>query len=267
MKNKSSTILEALVCKKPFFLIFLVLVLGLGTITTNAALVAHYEFEGSADDSTGNNIGILVGDAEIINDPERGLVLWLDGDGDYVDCGNGSFINNLSTFSVALWFKTNVIPGALHYPHMICQRDPWDYIWALALHGDFQGKIAGRVGAEGGNALSTVDFVPVIGQWYHVAMTYDDTSDRKIRIYINGAEQSYLHYVAATGTKLSNPSIHVTIGNRIGGGRAWDGLIDDVRIYNHVLTEAEIMAIVPEPATFCLLMAGAGIALRSRRRT
>jgi hypothetical protein len=267
MKNRNNPILEVLRCKKPFSLILPVLLLALVTAIANATLVAHYEFEGSADDSTGNNIGILVGDAEIINDPERGLVLGLDGDGDYVDCGNGPLINNLSTFSVALWFKTDIIPPSAKYPCFVSQRDTSNLVWAFLLHGDFSGGVNARIVTDGTDPTTTTHFIPEIGQWYHTVMTYDDTVDRKIHIYINGVEQSYLHFVPATGMVSLNPSVHVAIGNRIGGGRDFDGLIDDVRIYNHALTEAEIRTIVPEPATLCLLMMGAVIALRQRRRT
>jgi len=42
------------------------------------------------------------------------------------------------------------------------------------------------------------------------------------------------------------------------------GAIDDVRIYDNALSPAEVMALVPEPATVLLL--GAGLCLIRRRR-
>ena len=52
------------------------------------------EIEGhNIADSSGNSLdGMLAGDARITGDVERGNVLSLDGDGDYVDCGNNSIV-------------------------------------------------------------------------------------------------------------------------------------------------------------------------------
>ncbi|MFH1739311.1 MAG: hypothetical protein ABIH23_09925 [bacterium] len=48
---------------------------------------AHYEFDKDASDSSGNAChDTLVGDANIPPNAERGNVLSLDGDGDYVSC-------------------------------------------------------------------------------------------------------------------------------------------------------------------------------------
>ena len=56
-------------------------------------LIARYTFDEvsgkTAPDLSGNKIdATLVGDARIVDDPVRGKVLELDGDGDWVDCGN-----------------------------------------------------------------------------------------------------------------------------------------------------------------------------------
>ncbi len=92
MREKSVTISESLACRKLFFSVFGVLLLGLAAGTANASLVACYDFEGDANDIIGSNHGILMGDAAIIEDPEGGLVLSLDGNGDYV-----SFEKNIIT--------------------------------------------------------------------------------------------------------------------------------------------------------------------------
>ncbi len=171
----------------------------------------------------------------------RGSALQFDGVNDYADCGNGASINNLTRFSVSLWFKADVIPSSSG-DYFISQRDLSSVVWAFILHGDFSGRVAGAVIADGSNAISTTDFIPNIGEWYHGAMTYDDLGDRKIRIYINGTEQSYFHRQPASGTMASNPSVHVAIGNRIGGGRDFGGSVDEVSIYNRALSPEEIQA-------------------------
>jgi len=49
------------------------------------------------------------------------------------------------------------------------------------------------------------------------------------------------------------------------GGERWYGLLSDVRIFDQALTNSEVTAIVPEPATIALLGLG-GIAILRRRR-
>ena len=71
--------------------------------------------------------------------------------------------------------------------------------------------------------------------WSHVAATYDGST---LRLYVNGAQVGSL---AASGTILTSNSAF-----RIGGNSIWgeyfNGLIDEVRVYNRALTAGEIQA-------------------------
>ncbi|MHC4569967.1 MAG: LamG domain-containing protein [Planctomycetota bacterium] len=72
------------------------------------------------------------------------------------------------------------------------------------------------------------------GQWHHAAGTYDGS---RISLYVDGALD-----VSAdvTGTIRSN-DYDVHIGqNAEKPGRFWNGLIDDVRVYNYALSANEI---------------------------
>ncbi len=72
-----------------------------------------------------------------------------------------------------------------------------------------------------------------LGVWSHLASTYDGTT---LRLYLNGAQVSQL---AASGSILTSTS-----PLRIGGNGIWsewfNGLIDEVRVYNRALSAAEI---------------------------
>ena len=60
-----------------------------------------------------------------------------------------------------------------------------------------------------------------------------------MRLYKNGVEVGSLD---KGGTLSTNPDANVAIGNQPVGtdGRPWDGLIDDVQIYNRGLSVDEI---------------------------
>jgi hypothetical protein len=178
----------------------------------------------------------------------EGSALEFDGEDDYVDVGTDATINNLTTFSVSAWFKTDSVPdpwpAPWRYPHMVCQRDLSSTIWTLILHGDYSGRLTGRIETTGTAAVGRTNFTPDVGQWYHAVMTYDDAGDRTVRVYVDAAEQSYMYQTPGTGTMLSGPSVPIAIGNHIGGGsgRGWDGMVDEVGIWNTVLTQEQIQS-------------------------
>src|SRR6266545_5835103 len=83
---------------------------------------------------------------------------------------------------------------------------------------------------------------PVAGQWQHLAATYDGTT---ARFYIDG-------------TEVANRTFTGTVGNsnvwRVGAygsspGGFFDGLIDDVRIYNRALSAVEVQTDKNQPVT------------------
>ena len=82
--------------------------------------------------------------------------------------------------------------------------------------------------------------------WYHVAGVYN-ASARTLDIYVNGV----LNNGTLSGTVPAsqiNSAVNVNIGRRSGGsGYYFNGVIDDVRIYNRALSQAEIQADMNTP--------------------
>jgi hypothetical protein len=72
------------------------------------------------------------------------------------------------------------------------------------------------------------------GKWHQVVGVYDGA---ELRLYIDGA----LDVSMAAKGKIATNDFPVMIGeNAQLRGREWDGLIDDVRIYNYALSEDEV---------------------------
>jgi glucose/arabinose dehydrogenase len=72
--------------------------------------------------------------------------------------------------------------------------------------------------------------------WTHLAVTYDGTNTR---LYVNGA------LVTSTASPFSLPNSDRPLrigGNGIWSGEFFDGLIDEVRVYNRTLTGAEVVS-------------------------
>ena len=102
---------------------------------------------------------------------------------------------------------------------------PFDYLTGTGTTSD--------IGAEGPSPLP-------LNTWSHIAATYDGTT---IPLYVNAA---LVRNQAAVGTitRTTNP---LRIGGNVIWGEWFHRLIDEVRIYNRVLSATEIQADMNAP--------------------
>jgi glucose/arabinose dehydrogenase/chitodextrinase len=85
------------------------------------------------------------------------------------------------------------------------------------------------VGAAMGSALP-------VGQWSHLAMVYDGT---RVSFYLNG---NLMSTPSMTGTIASRQGSTIRIGSDIDSSQKFVGSMDEVRLYKHALTQAEVQA-------------------------
>ena len=86
--------------------------------------------------------------------------------------------------------------------------------------------------------------VLALNTWYHVAGVYNATA-RTLDIYVNGA----LNNGTLAGTVPAsqfNPTVNVNLGRRA-DGFYFIGTIDEIRVYNRALSQAEIQADMNTP--------------------
>jgi len=78
--------------------------------------------------------------------------------------------------------------------------------------------------------------------WQHVAVTYDEGSTANDpAMYVNAISQSISETDGVpSGSPESDAAEDLTIGNYTATTRTFDGLIDDVRLYDRILTSQEI---------------------------
>jgi hypothetical protein len=77
-----------------------------------------------------------------------------------------------------------------------------------------------------------------LNTWYHVAGVYDATA-RTMNVYLNGQLDNGSLVGTVTATQ-QNSANNVNIGRRGTSGNAFNGRIDDTRVYNRALSAAEI---------------------------
>ncbi|HDI52337.1 MAG TPA: LamG domain-containing protein, partial [Bacteroidetes bacterium] len=175
---------------------------------------------------------------------KSGQALSFDGKDDYVDCGSGVSIDDLAlgAFTVSAWIKPNTT-GENGTGRIAAKRPNSKYGgWLFFV--DNISSIGGQTANSNGNVEANsrgADNAITLGEWNYVVMVYDDSGDRKVRLYSNGNEISYQTHIAGTTSPGSDASGNLYIGQASDGNdRNFDGLIDEVRIYNRALSAEEI---------------------------
>ena len=163
-----------------------------------------------------------------------------DGVNDGIDISDSSSLSNLSTVTVEAWIKLDAYTATGTYPNDV-ETIVTKYTWAsgyggfdLAIDG---GKNPGFLIFNGqsydfANASETVS----LNTWYHLVGTYDGTT---IKIYVNGVLKNTTNYPEGN---LNSSGTNLEIGSQ-GNTREFNGTIDEVRIYNQVLSEEQIKAL------------------------
>jgi len=197
-----------------------------------ASLVAHYEFEGTTNDSSSNGRnGTAVGDPIFVAG-KIGQAISLDGIGDYVEITGYKGILGPNAITVTAWINTTATEtGAIigWGPNVGGQR--------------FGFRIDdGRLRTEhhGGNVQGDTNVND--GEWHHVAVTVQENatiSYPEVVLYLNGQDDT------RPGTSPNAFALtadqDVSIGRRpASDDRYFMGQIDDVRIYERVLSQEEI---------------------------
>ncbi len=205
----------------------------------SAGLRAWYEFEGNYNNSVGGPAGTPVNDVTIVYDAVRDSnVLSLDGAGDYLDCGNDSIegIDVAITFSA--WIKTSSFSTS----DSAVSRC---YGWRLRGNGGvprFSTTVLTNSDLDG--TINVAD-----NSWHHVACVYDGA---KKYIYIDGQLNNF---VSCTGLLNTGSTYIFTVGAMQKKYDSvtfyegfpkdyYEGLVDDVRVYDDALSRNEIWLLV-----------------------
>jgi len=217
--------------------------------------VGHWKLDETsgeiAQDSSGNGYdGILSADPAPLwtTDPGRGNVLEFGPGLDYVDCGPG--VSAGQDLTVALWIK----PANVELMRPISCFDGDDYSenpgWFLMLRHDDWGEPPQvppnawfrMTGTEGewnsGDLWINECWAP--DEWVHMAFTFDEDTDT-LSGYINGQLAGVT--VVPEGRGVASDTNPLIMGHG-GGVEQYEGLMDEVRIYDVVLTAAEIWNLV-----------------------
>ncbi|MBN1384111.1 MAG: hypothetical protein JW983_04415 [Elusimicrobia bacterium] len=206
-------------------------------VTTTAlikkGLIAYYPFNKNARDESGNNRHGQVYGAKLTKDRlgNQNSAYSFDGIDDYIYSPVNINPDVFPELTIAAW----VCPDSNVPIKQIVSHDNGQ--------GDRSFGIDYRGGGIGWSAFcaagGVLGFKPVkVGEWTFVAVTYDQIK-RKIELYVNGEK------ITKRG-KLGRGWKHIRIGSNPSFGEYFSGDIDEVYIYNRVLSQNEINQISRE---------------------
>jgi len=198
------------------------------------ALVAYYPLDIDALDASGNgNDGTVNGDPTFV-EGVIGMAMEFDGDGDFLDCGNNPILAITDAVSISAWIKV-AVQGADH--KVGGNQDGANGGYKMSVYNDkieFEIRTAGNSAflnrSVGGGTVIEVDV------WYHVAGVYS-LADGYIRTYVDGELDRELETTEALGA--SPGSFMIGCEPFSVGQYNFNGVMDDVHVYDKALSEAE----------------------------
>ncbi len=211
----------------------------LGVLPASAAhakLVGQWKFdEGTgttAVDASGNNNGTLQGGPTFV-DGRFGQAL--------------AFANSRVAIPASNSFTAGLFQGSFTLSAWINPKrtgNTWQQVFrsikangesndTLFLNNDGRLSWRGRVGGNWTTLCETAPGVVPANQWTHVAVTGDGTD---FRIYVNGALSRESAFQTTDGT---NATYYIG-GDPKFPGESYAGMIDDVRVYDHAMSQEDI---------------------------
>jgi predicted ribosomally synthesized peptide with SipW-like signal peptide len=198
-------------------------------------LEAYYPLNGSAVDESGNgyDMSAAAGDASYTTG-KVGQAASFDGSDDYLVADPSPTVSDSFTLSVWLngaGFEHTSYPLAVSKWQAGQNRD-----YLIGYNGP-QGRLYAQFNREpDGNKETLYGPVPATDTWYHCVLTYDAGSQEGT-FYVDGTEVDQ-----GTGP-FDDTASSLVIGSKDGGGNAWNGLVDDVRIYARALSASEVQSL------------------------
>jgi hypothetical protein len=207
-------------------------------------LIAYYAFENNANDSSVNGLhGTVVGDPTYVEGlAGYGMAMDFDGTDDLVELGKFDVVGGIT---LATWIKADDFE--INDARVISKAKEWggdDHFWMLSTMSETSLRFRLKTDEGPGTATLISDPVLEAGVWTHVVAAWDGSM---MRIYKDGVEVASQE---KGGSAVAvDPAVSVAIGSQPSDAFAsdpshvakfFDGLIDEVRIYDRALSDLEV---------------------------
>ncbi len=200
--------------------------------------VAYYPFNGNADDQSGlGNHGAVSG-ASLVADRfgNSASAYYFNGSTDNIRVPFSASLNFQDAITVSFWMNPADLPARESYP---LSHGSWENRWKISISPDktIRWTVKSTTDVKDLDSKTTV----ATGTWYHVVGIYDGAN---FDLYLDGALSAHSTF---SGSILTT-SIDFMIGQERPNvtGHSFNGVLDDIRIYNYALTAYEILNLYDE---------------------
>lgn len=205
-------------------------------------LVAYYPFTGNANDESGNNINLTNSGSTLVNDRFGNLnsAYYFDGTAKMY-CSDNDLLDLTKDFTISFWIKrsSSILYQFVMSKHLAGENGIGS--WGIASYSGTDLSLEGTPFWGSGSPNPTSTTIPV-NQWSQIAYTFNKvTNDWKC--YFNGT-------LSSSGTmafNIQNTTKDFMIGTSMGYSTYFTGSLDDIRIYNRVLSPNEIAKLADKP--------------------
>ena len=195
------------------------------------ALVAWYPLDGNTKDYAGNRDGSTIGSLSVNNDGKMGKTYTFSNNENGVNIPNENF-THINKYTVCAW----VNPAGNHrnYNGSIISSGSWNVAcWAFGLSQDNS-----QIDVAGNWYNKFINYRVPLNTWTHILCTGENDI---VKLYVNGV------YIGSkeTSTTFNSNASNTCIGRETyaSGHFSFNGKINDVRIYDEVLSLKEIKEI------------------------
>jgi len=212
------------------------------TLGLTDGLVGYWNFdEGSgaiAHDYSGNgNDGAIHGAQWTTGVSDGGLNF--DGDDDYVNCGNSQTLNITNNITICAWIKCDVLKN--NYQAIVGKWcSPSSHSYVFYLENVWGWPYWCEVFSVSNNSSIYVTFNLEVGKWYFLTVAYNEQGN----FYEAGLNGVWMGGSAGGGGGISQSNEPLYIGGDTESEpRYFDGIIDEVRVYDRTLNDTEIQTL------------------------
>lgn len=217
----------------------------------DTGLVLHLEFEGNAQDSSSYGNHGIENDVEYVAGV-KGEAVSFNGYGAFIKVPDTDSLDTDSVMTIATWInpihatdpgRSSAIFASKWYSYTGTSSSEGDWLldWYGKTDNHFGFAVANysEIGIEKG-AISVLGGTVPKENWQHVTAVFDNGH---LRTYLNGdlirEETSMIQYTS----KNEYDTDSIWLGQTWVGKYAYEGLLDDFRLYNRALTECEIKSL------------------------
>ncbi|MCK5644564.1 MAG: hypothetical protein KAJ19_27450, partial [Gammaproteobacteria bacterium] len=203
----------------------------------DTSLIAHYPFNGNANDESGNGNDGTVNGAALTTDRfgNENSAYSFDGIDDYIEFNTGTIFDLRSDATFLAFVKRTDNPDT-EYMVFCKQLTGYQEGWFVSIL------------SPAGNSKLNLQTYPlhhnvqgnesvIIDEWTQIVMTYNST-DEELKFYVNGKLDKTEVYPVSDLPSTSSVDFRLGGLEESGGSiiRGFKGIIDDVRIYDRALT-------------------------------